>query len=94
LQRLINPRTKQSKEEIVRSMFPSYDADGFTVVFLNFSIVCIRLPQTNEEDYTAWHFERTGIFIVCSVHRLALLQILIASAQGQQSSEPDGNRQI
>ena len=82
---LIDPSTKQWKEEIVRSMFPSYDAE---------EILRIRLPQTNEEDYVAWHYERNGIFSVRSAYRLALLQNSSNFCSGQQSCRPDGDRSI
>jgi hypothetical protein len=45
------------KENLVRSMFHSYDAK---------QIMCICLPQTAEEDYIAWHYEKSGVFSVQS----------------------------
>jgi hypothetical protein len=38
-------------------MFHSYDAK---------QIMRICLPQTAEEDYIAWHYEKSGVFSVQS----------------------------
>jgi ribonuclease HI len=66
-------------------MFPHYDAE---------EILRIRIPQTNGEDYIAWHYETTGIFSIRSAYRLALLQNTTNLCSGQQSNKPDGDRPI
>jgi hypothetical protein len=73
------------KEDLIRNIFPSYDAE---------EILRIRLPHSREEDYIAWHFEKSGIFSVRSAYRLALLQNSNNFCTGQQSTNPNGDRPI
>jgi hypothetical protein len=54
---LIDNKSMTWKENLVRSMFHSYDAK---------QIMLIRLPQTAEEDYITWHYEKSGVFSVQS----------------------------
>jgi hypothetical protein len=61
---LIDKNSMTWKEDLIRSLFPSYDAE---------EILRIRLPHSAEEDYIAWHHDKTGIFTVRSAYRFALL---------------------
>jgi hypothetical protein len=45
---LIDTSTGTWKEDLVRSVFPSYDIE---------KILSIPVPHSNEEDYIAWHHE-------------------------------------
>jgi hypothetical protein len=82
---LIDKNSMTWKEDLIRSLFPSYDAE---------EILRIRLPHSAEQDYIAWHHDKTGIFTVRSAYRLALLHNSEAFCSGQQSKSPEGDRII
>jgi hypothetical protein len=82
---LIDNSSMTWKEDLVRSMFPNYDAE---------EILRICLPHSAEEDYIALHFEKSGNFSVRSAYRLALLQNSENFCSGQQSDNPNGDRPI
>ena len=82
---LIDPVTRTWNEELIRKILLPHDVD---------EVLKIRLPQSTSEDFIAWHFERSGVFLVRSVYRLAINDRDGNGDLGQSSTEPSGERKI
>jgi hypothetical protein len=54
----------------------------------------IRLSNWNEEDFIAWHYEKSGMFSVRSAYKLALQLQQSEQRQEGSSRNPDGSRLI
>jgi hypothetical protein len=54
---------KDWNEQLLRTCLYPHDVD---------EVLKIRLPDRVEEDFIAWHYERSGIFTVKNVYNLAL----------------------
>lgn len=82
---LIVTDTKTWNEPLIRHIIREEDAD---------EILKIRIPQREEEDFPAWHYEKTGIFSVRSVYRLAWNLARKTSEQASSSSGGADGRKI
>lgn len=56
-------------------------------------ILRIKLPQYQSEDFLAWHYEKSGVFSVWSVYKVALKSQL-PSNMGASSCSASGERSI
>lgn len=81
----IDPVTRSWDEAIIRKYCFPHDAD---------TILQIKLPQQNTDDFVAWQFESNGIFSVKSAYRLGLQPKLRGLSRGQSSAELGGDRSI
>lgn len=82
---LIVTDTKTWNEPLIRHIIREEDAD---------EILKIRIPQREEEDFPAWHYEKTGIFSVRSAYRLAWNLARKTSEQASSSSGGADGRKI
>jgi hypothetical protein len=57
-------------------------------------VLKIRLPSGNDEDFIAWHYERSGIFTVKSAYKLALSMEYKTMGNEGSSSSADGSRSL
>ena len=58
---LFYPDTKLWNEQLIREIFHEHDAE---------EIIRIKVPQWEEDDFVAWHFENSGVFSVKSAYKL------------------------
>lgn len=68
-------------EQMVGHLFPHEDAE---------TILKIRIPQWDKEEYPAWHLETHGLFTVKSVYRLAWQCLPLGAREQGTSVAPDG----
>jgi ribosomal protein L32 len=71
------------KEETLTRYFYQFDVD---------EILKIKLPSGIEEDFVAWHYEKTGCFSVRSAYRLSI-ELRDLDSTGS-STRPDGERPV
>jgi hypothetical protein len=57
-------------------------------------VVKIRLPSYAEDDLLAWHYDRSGLFMVRSAYKLALEADQDDRLRTGSSSRPDGSRTL
>jgi hypothetical protein len=76
---LIDPTSKSWKENLVRTTFHPPDAD---------TILNIRLPSFDGDNYLAWNYEKSGYFSVKSAYRLAVELNSKSDGAGQSSKSP------
>jgi hypothetical protein len=81
---LIDENTKEWKEETLNRFFHSFDIE---------EIKKIKIPRNCEEDFVAWHYEKTDCFSVRSVYRLGI-ELRDIGKVTSSSMHADGERQI
>jgi hypothetical protein len=72
-------------EGLIRSCLYPHDVE---------EVLKIRLSNWNEEDFIAWHYEKSGMFSVRSAYKLALQLQQSEQRQEGSSRNPDGSRLI
>jgi hypothetical protein len=81
---LIRHGTNYCDEGIIRRYFHWWDAE---------EILKIRLPLNKSPDFVAWHYEKSGIFLVRSAYKLAM-SISHNKHEIGSSSAPSGDMAV
>uniref|UniRef100_A0A0A9GDM8 Uncharacterized protein n=1 Tax=Arundo donax TaxID=35708 RepID=A0A0A9GDM8_ARUDO len=72
-------------EDLIKSTIYAYDVA---------EILGIELSNQVDDDYLAWHYEKSGLFTVRSAYKLALRDMMNNHSQGQGSNNADGSREL
>jgi hypothetical protein len=72
-------------EQLVRQIFLPMDADA---------ILSIRTSRQGEDDFLAWHLEKSGIFTVKTAYRLAIENKLNSKNSNASGSSIEGSKSL
>jgi hypothetical protein len=79
---LMKAGTREWDEDLIRTYLFPHDAK---------EVLKIRPTSRVEEDFIAWHYEKSGIFTVSSAYKLALQIHQADQRQVGSSMNPDGS---
>ena len=82
---LIDEETKSWKVDVLERYFYQHDVEV---------IKTIKIPWRPSEDFVAWHFEKSGCFIVRSAYKLGVNLKDVDSDLGSSSRHPDRSRPV
>jgi hypothetical protein len=82
---LMKPGRRERDDRVIKTCTYPHDAN---------EVMKIRLSERDDKNFLAWHYERTWLFIVQSVYKLALEGEHAEMRQTSSSSHPDGTRPL
>jgi hypothetical protein len=82
---LMKPRRREWDDQVINSCMYPHDAC---------EVLKIRHSGRDNEDFLAWHYEKSGLFIIRSAYKLALQEEQYETRQASSSAQVDGSRSL
>jgi hypothetical protein len=79
---LMKPERREWDEQMIKACLYLHDA---------YEVLRIRLTERGDNDFIAWHYERTGLFMLQSAYKPALESEQMEKRQTESSAVPDGS---